>query len=184
MVILGLGDSTIFLQMYLGLAWTVGCVVFSTLVLHNSTECRIARQYLCQTAVFMCGLSILAFTVVSGNYHAYVMFAWIYGEWSGLYCAGVPWSRCRLVTINANATVVYSIKYIMWRASAFTRTKPRCMWADKKSDCSLWFAVCSAWHFAILPLILHTGYVMQGNPVFTSVLTNNRKCKNRQKQFS
>ncbi|KAJ8977599.1 hypothetical protein NQ317_018368 [Molorchus minor] len=54
-------------------------VVFSTLVLHNSTECRIARQYLCQTAVFMCGLSILAFTVVSGNYHAYVMFAWIYG---------------------------------------------------------------------------------------------------------
>jgi hypothetical protein len=76
----GLGDSTVFLQMYLGLAWTVGCVVFSTLVLHNSTECRIARQYLCQTAVFMCGLSILAFTVVSGNYHAYVMFAWIYGE--------------------------------------------------------------------------------------------------------
>lgn len=76
----GLGDSTMFLQMYLGLAWTVGCVVFSTLVLHNSTECRIARQYLCQTAVFMCGLSILAFTVVSGNYHAYVMFAWIYGK--------------------------------------------------------------------------------------------------------
>ena len=70
-----------FLQMYLGLAWTVGCVVFSTLVLHNSTECRIARQYLCQTAVFMCGLSILAFTVVSGNYHAYVMFAWIYGKY-------------------------------------------------------------------------------------------------------
>lgn len=76
----GLGDSTVFLQMYLGLAWTVGCVVFSTLVLHNSTECRIARQYLTQTAVFMCGLSILAFTVVSGNYHAYVMFAWIYGK--------------------------------------------------------------------------------------------------------
>ncbi|XP_015840595.1 monocarboxylate transporter 12 isoform X3 [Tribolium castaneum] len=84
----GLGDSTVFLQMYLGLAWTVGCVVFSTLVLHNSTECRIARQYLCQTAVFMCGLSILAFTVVSGNYHAYVMFAWIYG----IFCGGYHYS--------------------------------------------------------------------------------------------
>ncbi|CAH1115654.1 unnamed protein product [Psylliodes chrysocephalus] len=84
----GLGDSTIFLQVYLGLAWTVGCVVFSTLVLHNSTECRIARQYLCQTAVFMCGLSILAFTVVSGNYHAYVMFAWIYG----IFCGGYHYS--------------------------------------------------------------------------------------------
>jgi hypothetical protein len=89
----GLGDSTVFLQMYLGLAWTVGCVVFSTLVLHNSTECRIARQYLCQTAVFMCGLSILAFTVVSGNYHAYVMFAWIYGE--GLF---QPYLRCSTAT--------------------------------------------------------------------------------------
>ncbi|XP_071051673.1 monocarboxylate transporter 12-like isoform X3 [Onthophagus taurus] len=84
----GLGDSTVFLQMYLGIAWTVGCVVFSTLVLHNSTECRIARQYLCQTAVFMCGLSILAFTVVSGNYHAYVMFAWIYG----IFCGGYHYS--------------------------------------------------------------------------------------------
>nr|CAH7755844.1 unnamed protein product [Callosobruchus chinensis] len=84
----GLGDATIFLQMYLGLAWTVGCVVFSTLVLHNSTECRIARQYLCQTAVFMCGLSILAFTVVSGNYQAYVMFAWIYG----IFCGGYHYS--------------------------------------------------------------------------------------------
>ncbi|GJQ88239.1 hypothetical protein Trydic_g13227 [Trypoxylus dichotomus] len=84
----GLGDSTVFLQMYLGLAWTLGCVVFSTLVLHNSTECRIARQYLCQTAVFMCGLSILAFTVVSGNYHAYVMFAWIYG----IFCGGYHYS--------------------------------------------------------------------------------------------
>ncbi|CAG9822952.1 unnamed protein product [Phaedon cochleariae] len=84
----GLGDSTMFLQMYLGLAWTVGCVVFSTLVLHSSTECRIARQYLCQTAVCMCGLSILAFTVVSGNYHAYVMFAWIYG----IFCGGYHYS--------------------------------------------------------------------------------------------
>ncbi|XP_065169406.1 monocarboxylate transporter 12-like isoform X2 [Atheta coriaria] len=84
----GLGDSTVFLQVYLGLAWTVGCVVFSTLVLHNSTECRIARQYLTQTAVFMCGLSILAFTVVSGNYHAYVMFAWIYG----IFCGGYHYS--------------------------------------------------------------------------------------------
>ncbi|KAK9701176.1 Major Facilitator Superfamily [Popillia japonica] len=84
----GLGDSTVFLQMYLGLAWTLGCIVFSTLVLHNSSECRIARQYLCQTAVFMCGLSILAFTVVSGNYHAYVMFAWIYG----IFCGGYHYS--------------------------------------------------------------------------------------------
>lgn len=76
----GLGDSIIFLQINLGLAWTVGCLAFSMLVLQNSTECRIARQYLCQAAVFMCGISILAFTLVNGNYQAYIMFAWIYGK--------------------------------------------------------------------------------------------------------
>lgn len=81
----GLGDFAMLLQIYLGLAWTVGCIIFSTLVLYNSSECRIARQYLCQTAMFMCGLSILAFTVVSGNYRAYVIFAWAYGIFYGGY---------------------------------------------------------------------------------------------------
>lgn len=51
-------------------------------------ECRIARQYLCQAAVFMCGLSILALTAVHGNYHGYVMFAWIYG----IFCGGYHYS--------------------------------------------------------------------------------------------
>ncbi|XP_030752675.1 monocarboxylate transporter 12-like isoform X2 [Sitophilus oryzae] len=81
----GLGDSTIFLQIYLGLAWTLGCIVFSIFVLHTSTECRISRQYLCQAAMLLTGVSILAFTVVTGNYQAYVMFAWIYGICCGGY---------------------------------------------------------------------------------------------------
>lgn len=76
----GLGDTAVLLQTYLGLAWTLGCAAFGLLVLHNNVECRIARQYLCQAAVFMCGLSILALTTVQGNYHGYVMFAWIYGK--------------------------------------------------------------------------------------------------------
>ncbi|XP_011868647.1 PREDICTED: uncharacterized protein LOC105562418 isoform X2 [Vollenhovia emeryi] len=67
------------LQAYLGLAWTLGCVAFGLLVVHRSVECRIARQYLTQAAVFVCGLCILALTAVQGNYHGYVMFAWIYG---------------------------------------------------------------------------------------------------------
>ncbi|XP_076252048.1 monocarboxylate transporter 12-like isoform X3 [Rhynchophorus ferrugineus] len=84
----GLGESTIFLQMYLGLAWTVGCIVFSVFVLHTSSECRISRQYLCQTAMFLSAVSILAFTVVTGNYQAYVMFAWLYG----IFCGGYHYS--------------------------------------------------------------------------------------------
>lgn len=75
----GLGDTVILLQAYLGLAWTLGCVAFGLLVVHRSVECRIARQYLTQAAVFVCGLCILALTAVQGNYHGYVLFAWIYG---------------------------------------------------------------------------------------------------------
>ena len=46
----------------------------------NNVECRIARQYLCQTAMFMCGLAMLALTTIDGNYQAYLLFVWIYGE--------------------------------------------------------------------------------------------------------
>ncbi|XP_054006896.1 uncharacterized protein LOC128891440 isoform X2 [Hylaeus anthracinus] len=84
----GLGDTVILLQAYLGLAWTLGCVAFGLLVVHRSVECRIARQYLTQAAVFVCGLCILALTAVQGNYHGYVMFAWIYG----IFCGGYHYS--------------------------------------------------------------------------------------------
>lgn len=67
------------LQIYLGLAWIVGCSIFGLLVVKNSVECRIARQYLCQTAMFMCGLSMLILTTIEGNYQAYLLFVWIYG---------------------------------------------------------------------------------------------------------
>lgn len=81
----GLGGSALTLQVYLGLAWTLGCILFGSLVVRNSTECRIARQYLCQTATFMCALCILGLTLVNGNYQGYVMFVWVYGIFSGGY---------------------------------------------------------------------------------------------------
>uniref|UniRef100_A0A336KAV3 CSON006629 protein n=1 Tax=Culicoides sonorensis TaxID=179676 RepID=A0A336KAV3_CULSO len=84
----GLKDNIIMLQTYLGLAWTLGCVLFGMLVVRNSTECRIARQYLCQTAKFMCSLSILGLTLVNGNIQGYVMFTWIYG----IFCGGYYYS--------------------------------------------------------------------------------------------
>ncbi|XP_058825052.1 monocarboxylate transporter 12-like isoform X2 [Topomyia yanbarensis] len=84
----GIGDKVMILQVYLGLAWTLGCAAFGMLVVRNSVECRIARQYLCQTATLMCGLCILALTAVHGNYHGYVMFVWIYG----IFCGGYHYS--------------------------------------------------------------------------------------------
>lgn len=68
------------LQIYLGCAWILGCSIFGLLVVKNNVECRIARQYLCQTAMFMCGLTMLALTTINGNYHAYLLFVWIYGQ--------------------------------------------------------------------------------------------------------
>jgi hypothetical protein len=76
----GIGDKALTLQTHLGLAWILGCFVFGLLVVRNSMECRIARQYLCQTAIFMCSLCILGLTTVEGNFNGYTMFVWIYGE--------------------------------------------------------------------------------------------------------
>ncbi|KAL4147977.1 hypothetical protein QTP88_002285 [Uroleucon formosanum] len=84
----GLGDSALTLQVHMGLAWTVGCVAFGLIVVRNSVECRIARQYLCQASVFMCGVSILALTTVRGDRQGYVMFAWVYG----MFCGGYHYS--------------------------------------------------------------------------------------------
>ena len=84
----GLGETVVLLQTYLGLAWTLGCAAFGLVVVRNAVECRIARQYLCQAAVFMCGLSMLALTTVRGSYHGYVLFAWIYG----IFCGGYHYS--------------------------------------------------------------------------------------------
>lgn len=75
-----LSDKVLMLQIYLGCAWILGCSIFGLLVVKNSVECRIARQYLCQTAMFMCGLAMLALTTIDGNYQAYLLFVWIYGE--------------------------------------------------------------------------------------------------------
>lgn len=79
-LIAGLGDTAELLQAYLGMAWAVGCAVFGLLVRQNSAECRIARQYLTQAAVFVCALATMALTAVEGSYRGYVMFVWVYGK--------------------------------------------------------------------------------------------------------
>lgn len=81
----GLADSALTLQVHMGLAWTVGCAAFGLIVVRNSVECRIARQYLCQASVFMCGVSILALATVRGDRQGYVLFAWVYGVFCGGY---------------------------------------------------------------------------------------------------
>ncbi|KAG5684299.1 hypothetical protein PVAND_013534 [Polypedilum vanderplanki] len=82
----GLSDKVLMLQVYLGCSWVLGCVIFGLLVVKNNVECRIARQYLLMTSGFMCGLTMLSLpTINGGNYHAYLLFVWIYGLFLGGY---------------------------------------------------------------------------------------------------
>jgi len=76
--------SVLLLEGYLGIAWTMGCCIFGSLVVQKSGECRIGRQYLCQASILICGISILALTSVQG-YNGYVIFVWVYGIFIGGY---------------------------------------------------------------------------------------------------
>lgn len=76
----GLSGKIVILQAYLGIAWMLGAMLFGLLVIRNSTECRIGRQYLCQASAFMCGLCMLALAEINANYQGYVIIVWSYGE--------------------------------------------------------------------------------------------------------
>ena len=52
------------LQLYLGVAFCVGSAAVGAVVINNSTECRIARQYLCQASLAVCALSIYALAAI------------------------------------------------------------------------------------------------------------------------
>jgi hypothetical protein len=41
------------LKLYLGLAWTVGSILFGLMVIRKSSECSIARQYLVQASLMI-----------------------------------------------------------------------------------------------------------------------------------
>ena len=76
--------SVLRLQIFLGVAWCIGCCTFGMVIVNNSVECRIGRQYLCQASLLLVSLSIFAFTKIKG-YNGYIMFVWIYGIFAGGY---------------------------------------------------------------------------------------------------
>ncbi|XP_077488487.1 monocarboxylate transporter 10-like isoform X1 [Amblyomma americanum] len=77
-------SSLLLLQAFLGLACALGSAAFGLIVIKNSVQCLIARQYLCQAAAFMISASLLAFTALH-QYHGYLLFVWIYGIFLGGY---------------------------------------------------------------------------------------------------
>ncbi|GFU57760.1 hypothetical protein TNCV_3639071 [Trichonephila clavipes] len=71
-------------QVYLGLAVSVGTAAFGFIVIKNSAQCMIAKQYLCQGAAFILSGWLLAYPTLAGFY-GYVLFVWVYGIFYGGY---------------------------------------------------------------------------------------------------
>lgn len=95
----GLNETAILLlQSYLGVAFSIGCLVFGFLTAKNSMQCMISRQYLCQASLIGVGLSILSSHAVHG-YHGYVLFVSSYG----IFCGGFHYSLKMFVFENVRA---------------------------------------------------------------------------------
>jgi len=72
------------LQAFMGLGMVLGTSAIGLIIVKNSVECMIARQYLCQASCFMLSATLLAFTALD-DYSGYFLFVWIYGFFYGGY---------------------------------------------------------------------------------------------------
>ncbi|CAL8110037.1 unnamed protein product [Orchesella dallaii] len=77
--------SILLLHIYIGTSWVIGCLTLGLIVIQKSQDCRVSKQYLCQVASVICGISILALTAVKGT-NGMVVFSWVYGASLGGYC--------------------------------------------------------------------------------------------------
>ncbi|XP_022238040.1 monocarboxylate transporter 10-like [Limulus polyphemus] len=80
-------NSILLLQVFLGLAYSLGCYAFSLPILKNTPQCRISRLYVFQTTMLGLAISILSFCALNG-YYGYVLFVWFYG----IFCGGYQYS--------------------------------------------------------------------------------------------
>ncbi|GIY40362.1 monocarboxylate transporter 10 [Caerostris darwini] len=72
------------IQIYLGLAVSLGTAAFGFIVIKNSAQCFIAKQYLCQGAAFIISGWLVAYPTLTG-FGGYVLFVWVYGIFYGGY---------------------------------------------------------------------------------------------------
>ncbi|KAG8195823.1 hypothetical protein JTE90_008522 [Oedothorax gibbosus] len=77
-------DTILHLQAYLGLGSALGTASLGLLVVRNSINCFVAKQYLVQACVLLLGLVLLGFMKLREP-GGYVLFAWVYGFFLGGY---------------------------------------------------------------------------------------------------
>ena len=76
------------LQIFSGLAFVLGSLAFGFIVVKDSADCLISRQYLCQASGLVMAISLIAFTSFT-DYQGYVLFVWIYGFFYGGHCYSI-----------------------------------------------------------------------------------------------
>ncbi|XP_023236554.1 monocarboxylate transporter 12-like, partial [Centruroides sculpturatus] len=86
------------LQILLGISSIFGSSSFGLIIVRNSTQCMISRQYLCQLASLMISLAFLAFTVLE-DFNGYVLFSCFYGFFYGGYYYSIK--MCVLEKVRA-----------------------------------------------------------------------------------
>lgn len=72
------------LQTYLGLASCLGTIALGLIVVKNSMQCLIAKQYLIQASLFIMAGGLLSFISLKDK-SGYILFAWVYGFFYGGY---------------------------------------------------------------------------------------------------
>lgn len=77
-------NSLLLLQLYLGLASCLGTVALGIVVVKNSMQCLIARQYLTQATLFIMAGGLLSFISLK-DHSGYTLFVWVYGFFYGGY---------------------------------------------------------------------------------------------------
>ncbi|KAL3883690.1 hypothetical protein ACJMK2_029928 [Sinanodonta woodiana] len=81
----GLSPEHLFLlNVFLGLGFLIGCLVFGFIIIRDSSECAISRRHLCQSCVFMCGTFTLLL-IMAKDFNSNALYAWGYGIACGGY---------------------------------------------------------------------------------------------------
>ena len=78
------GEHLLLLNVFLGAAYLLGCLVFGYIIIRDSSECAVSRRHLAQTCALMCGAFTLLL-IMAKDFHSFALYSWAYGFASGGY---------------------------------------------------------------------------------------------------
>ena len=89
-------QSLMFLNVFVGVGYTVGCYLVGFIVVRDNTDCSISRRNLAQACAVISGAFTLLF-IMAKDYQAYALYACAFGITSGGYHYAVKMYTYELV---------------------------------------------------------------------------------------